>query len=260
MSSNKKPISQKRAEREQSENQVLNRVFAVFLVGLAAEAYLFILYRAAVGTISSMLACYRALGWITWLGLAVMVVGIIVGYLKRGDPKLSRAMTWVTGTGLFLGLSGWIMHHFSNDNRGIVMMCILVPVLAVLALLFLLYQRECFFASLALCGAFAAVWLRSASADSARWRVPMIVAAVLGALILAAAAYVARRAQQNEGKLMGIRLCSLECDYRILYGVFGAAFVCVLLAVALPSIATYLMWALGIVLFAELAYYTTKLM
>ena len=32
----KKPISQKRSEREQQENQALQRVFNVFLLGIAA--------------------------------------------------------------------------------------------------------------------------------------------------------------------------------------------------------------------------------
>ena len=45
----KKSISQKRAERQQQENQALSRVFLVFLLGLAAECYLFLVYRNYVG-------------------------------------------------------------------------------------------------------------------------------------------------------------------------------------------------------------------
>ena len=86
------------------------------------------------------------------------------------------------------------------------------------------------------------------------------VGAVLAALVLVGAAFLARKAQQDEGKLWGLRVCSLECDYRILYAALGAAFVCVLLGLALPAISYYLMWALGILLFAELVYHTTKLM
>ena len=40
----KKSMSEKRAEREQAENQVLRRVFNVFLLGLAAEVYLFVVW------------------------------------------------------------------------------------------------------------------------------------------------------------------------------------------------------------------------
>lgn len=258
--SSKKPISQKRTEREQNENQALNRVFAVFLLGLAAECYLFILYRAAVGTINSMLACYQALRWISLLGLVMLVVGAVAGYLKRDNRKIRTAMTWLGGVGLFLGASGWLMHHFSNDNRGIITMCILVPIMAVLALVYFLYQHECFICSLALSGALFTVWLRSTSVNSAFWKIPVIVGAVLAALVLATAVYLVRRAQQNEGKLWGVRVCSLECDYRILYAGLGVAIACVLLAAAVSSITYYLMWVLGIALFAELVYYTSKLM
>ena len=52
----------------------------------------------------------------------------------------------------------------------------------------------------------------------------------------------------------------MECDYRVIYGVLAVAFVCVLAAMVLPSFAYYLMWVLGIALFAELVLYTTKLM
>lgn len=258
--SSKKPISQKRTEREQSENQALNRVFALFLVGLAAECYLFVLYRAAVGTINSMLACYNAIKWLSWLGLIMLVAGAAVGYVKRNDRKLRSAMLWVAGAGLFLGLSGWIMSQFSNDNKGIITMCIMVPILAVLGLVFLLYQHECFYATTALAGAMFTVWVRSSSLNAGGWRTAVIVGAVLAAAVLVGAAALARKAQQSEGKLWGVRVCSLECDYRILYVVFAAAFVCVLLAVAIPAIAYYLMWALGILLFAEVVYYTSKLM
>ena len=52
----KKPISQKRAEREKQENQTLQRVFNVFLLGIAAECYLFVVYRNYVmGTAASLL-------------------------------------------------------------------------------------------------------------------------------------------------------------------------------------------------------------
>ena len=256
----KKPISQKRAEREKAEDRALNRVFGVFLLGLAAECYLFILYRAALGTIDSMVTCYQVIRWSSWLGLILLLGGALVAYLKRSDRKLRTVMLWIAGLGVFLAVSGWIMYRFSNYNYGITVMCILVPIAAVLALVFQLYQRECFLCTIALAGSLFTVWVRGASLNSGFWRTPVIVGAVLGAVILAAAAALVRTAQQAEGKLWGVRVCSLECDYRIIYGVLGIAFVCVLLAVAVPSITYYLMWALGVLAFAELVYYTTKLM
>ena len=166
----------------------------------------------------------------------------------------------VGGAGLFLGVSGWVISQFFNDCAGIILMCVLVPILAVLALIFLLYQRECFLSTLAVSGSLFAVWVRGTAAGSDSWNMPVILGALLGAVILALAAFLTRKAQQDEGKLWGLRVFSPECDYRIVFGVLATAFVCVLLAVAVPAITYYLIWVLGVLVFAELVYYTTKLM
>lgn len=260
MASNKKPISQKRAEREQQENQALNRVFAVFLAALAAECYLLIIYRMAAGTINSMLGCYKFLGVITWVGLIPLIAGAAAAWLKRGDRRVRTAMISTACVGAFLTISGWIMTQFSNDNKGIVTMCALVPAAAVLALVFLLYQRECFLGSLALAGAMFAVWVRGASIYSDGWRIPVIAGGVLGLLLLAGLAYLARKAQGAEGKVGNFRLFSLECDYRVFYAILAAAFVCLAAALVVPAIAKYVLWVIGAALLAELAYYTAKMM
>lgn len=88
----------------------------------------------------------------------------------------------------------------------------------------------------------------------------MIAGCVVGLVLLAAAAYLVNKAQKAEGKLMKIQVLSLECDYRILYAALAVAAVGVLIGTILPAISVYLMWLLGIALFAELVYYTTKLM
>lgn len=257
----KKSISEKRAEREQAENQVLRQVLNVFLLGLAAEVYLFIVYRAVTGSIDSMLTCYQGvLPVLSWLGLALLIGGGIAAYVKRADEKLLMPLAGAAGAGLFLALSGFVMTTFSNDNRGVTTMCVLVPIATVLGLIFLLYQHECFLSTLALSGAMFAIWARGAAAASTIWRIPVVVGLVAGALLLAAAAWLVKKTQEKDGKLGKARLFSVECDYRIVYAVLGIAFVCVLAAMLLPTVTYYLMWILGIVMFAELVLYTTKLM
>ena len=260
MASSKKPSSQKRADRERAENQTLNRVFVVFLIGLAVECYHFILYRTASSSINSMVACYDALNWITWMGFALLAVGAVAGYLKRKDRKVRTAMIWVSAAGLFLGASSWIMFHFSNGHQGIIAMCVLVPVMSVLALIFLLYQRECFWCSLVICCALFTVWLLGDAERSLTWRLRIMAGAAVGVVLVIVALYLLRKAEAGDGKLWGFRVCSPECDYQIVYVILGVAFACVALAVALYSFAYYLMWVLGIALFAELVYYTSKLM
>lgn len=261
MSSNKKPISQKRADKEKQDNRVLNRIYYVFLLGLAAECYLFLVYRGySWGSVQSMLVWHKILTVLTWAGLAALVGGAAVGIAKREDRKLRRIMTWTAGAGAFFFVSSWIITHFFTNAFGTIAMCIMVPILAVLALIYLLYQHECALSAAMLAGALFSVWLRGASSQSDIWRIPVIVGCVVVVVGLAAVLFLTNQARKNEGKLWGVRVFSTECDYRILFAGLAVAAAAVLLAAIVPAISYYLMWALGVVLFAELVYYTTKLM
>lgn len=260
-STKKKPISKKHADRDKAESRTLNRVYYVFLLGLAAECYLFMVYRGyAWGTIKSVLAWDTVLRAAIWVGLAALVVGAVGAYLKRQDQKLRNIMTWVAGVGAFFFASSWISTHFFNDGLGVTAMCILVPIVSVLALIYLLYQHECAISTVILAGAMFSVWLRSASAGSEAWRLPVLAGCAVVVVGLLAVLYLVNMAQKKEGKLFGLRVFSIECDYRVVYAVVAAAAVAVLLAACAASIAYYLMWVLGVLLFAELVYYTTKLM
>ena len=261
MSSTKKPSSQKRADRERQDNRTLNRVYYVFLLGLAAECYLILAYRGfAFGNIGSTLAWNKFLNVAMWVGLALLAAGAVTAFVKKNDQKLRRIMTWVAGVGAFFFASSWIMTRFFTNGMGVTIMCVLVPILAVLALIYLLYQHECAVNTVLLGGAMFSVWLRGATAQSDYWRLPVIVGCVVVLLGLAAVAYLVHRARQDEGKLWGVRVFSPECDYRIVLAVVAAAAAGVLLVTVLPAISYYLMWVLGVLLFAELVYYTTKLM
>lgn len=261
MSSNKKPISQKRADREKQDNRVLTRIYYVFLLGLAAECYLFLVYRGySWGSVQSMLVWHKILTVLTWAGLIALGAGIGGAIASRENRKRRTIMTWVAGAGAFFFMSGWIITHFFTNAFGTIAMCIMVPILAVLALIYLLYQHECALSTAVLAGSMFSVWLRGASAQSDIWRVPVIVGCAVVVLGLAAVLFLSNKARKDEGKLWGVRVFSVECDYRVLFAAVAVAAAAVLLAAVLPAIAYYFMWALGVVLFAELVYYTTKLM
>ena len=108
----KKSISQKRTERQQQENQALNRVFLVFLLGLAAECYLFFVYRGyVVGTVSAMLAWRNVLRYGAVIGLVLLIAGAALAVMsyKKGDRKKGAIFCWAAGEGAFFAVSGWIM-------------------------------------------------------------------------------------------------------------------------------------------------------
>ena len=261
MASTRKSISQKKADKERQDNLILNRVYYVFLLGLAAECYLFLVYRGyTAGSVDSILTWHTVLKALMWLGLAALAAGCVGGYVKREDKKVRKILTWTAGIGAFFAFSGWVMTHFYSSGRGVTAMCVLVPILAVFALVYLLYQHECALSTVALGGAMFSVWVRGASANSGHWSVSVMIGCVLALVLLALAAYLSAMAQKNGGKLRKIQVLSLDCDYRILYAALAVAAAGVLISLLVPSIAVYLMWLLGVALFAELVYYTTKLM
>lgn len=255
----KKPISQKRAEREKQENLALQRVFNVFLLGIAAEFYLFLVYRNYVlGTPDSLLIWHSILRWGSLAGLVLLAAGVIAAAIKRREKKLRNGMLLMAGIGLFLTVSGWVMTHFFD--KGVTTMCILVPVLTLLGLVFFLFQHECFLSTIAMAGALFTVWVCGRGLDSASWRVAIIAGSVAALVLLAAAAFLTRKVQQAEGKFKDLRIFSPECDYRVVYAVLAISAVAILAALLVPAAGYYLLWALGILLFAEMVYYTTKLM
>ena len=257
----KKPISQKHADREKQENSTLSRVYYVFLLGLAAECWLFLVYRGyAFGTPRSMLAWHNVLVAATWVGLAALVIGAVAGFLKRQDRKMRTIMSWAAGAGAFFLVSSWVVTHFFSNGTGVIAMCILVPIVVVLALVYLLYQHECALSTVMLSGAMFSVWLRSASANSSIWRLPVMIGCIAAAAVVVAVLFLVFRVQKDGGKVLGGQVFSSECDYRVLYGVLGIAAAALLLAAAVSVTAYYLLWALAVLLFAELVFYTTKLM
>lgn len=257
----KKSTSQKQVEREREENRTLNRVYYVFFLGLAAECYLLLLNRSyAWGGVDSMLAWHKVLTALKWVGLAALVIGAVAGILRRQDKKLRNIMAWTAGLGAFFFISSWVVTYFFNNGAGVTAMCILVPIVAVLVLIYLLYQHECAICSVVLSGAMFSVWLRNITSASAMWRWAVMAGCIVVAAVLAAAIWLTAKAQKSGGKLWKIRVFSVDCDYRIPYAVLGVAAAALLAAAIAPGIGYYLMWALGVLLFAELVLYTTKLM
>ena len=92
----KKPISQKRADREKQENLTLQRVFNVFLLGIAAECYLLIVYRNYVmGTAASLMLALAIPTSKVPAGLVWVIAflgGTLAGALWGCIPGLVKAL------------------------------------------------------------------------------------------------------------------------------------------------------------------------
>ena len=254
----KQSISQKRAQRQQQENLALQKIFNVFLWGLAAECYLFFVYRGYyAGGVDSFLTWSYILEALIYVGLGVAAVAGGAAWWKRTDRKLRNPLIAVSCVGLFLSVTSVLAVLFDPDVVG--KMCIAVPIATLLGLVYYLFQFECFLATVSLAGSLFAVWVIANGLGSG-WRLYVMAGAAASIAALAALGLLTARAAKNGGKVKDIRLFTAECDYRVLYAVFAVGAAAILAALVVSSLGYYLLWALGVALFAEMVYYTTKLM
>ncbi len=254
----KKPVSQKRVQRQQQERAALNNIFNTFLIGLAAECYLFIVYRGYIaGTIDSLLAWDGILRVLMWIGVAALAVGGVFSFVKKKDAKLRKIGLIVAGAGLFFAATGWIMTRFFD--LGVTAMCAVVPILTVLMLIFFLYPRDCFISTLVLTLTMFTVWICDKGIEGSL-QLYVRLGAIAVMIALAVFGIAARRIQFKDGKLGALQIFPAEFDYRAIYVLTALSVVLVALAAFVPAVTYYLIWATVIVLFAELAYFTTKMM
>jgi len=254
----KKPTSQKRALREQQERAALGNIFNVFLTGLAAECILILIYRFYInGNVSTFLAWDNVLRVAVWAGLVLFPCGIGLALVKKANKKIHKIGLIAGLSGLYLSAVSLISLRFFET--GVVGMCIAIPVITVLGLVFFLYQHECFASTTVLAGALFTIWI-CGKALGGYWNtlVTICTCAVLVGLVVLM--LLVKMLKKNEGKFQDIRIFSPDCDYRLPYLVCAVSFIAVLLVLLLPGLAFYLTWVLVIALFAELAYYTTKMM
>ena len=252
----KKPVShkQRQAAKKQQENQALQNVLNVFLVGLVAECFLLVIYRYyLMGTVDSLLFWHRVLQVCQYAGPVLLLASIAGLIWKKDCPKCRKILPYVAVAGLFFGVAGWMIVYFFD--MGVTLMCILVPVVTLLGLVYFLFQRECFTTTTALALAMFTTWVCSTARTT-----PITVGCVAIVLLLAVLAGVTFMAKRDGGSVKGVRLFPADCNYTILFAAFAVAIAAVVLALAVSSVTYYLMWALGILLFAEMVYYTTKLM
>lgn len=254
----KKPVNQKKAQQQEQENITLNNIFNTFLGGLVAECYLFILYRGYIaGSIDSLLAWHNVLQVLVWVGAAVLVGGGVLALVKKADGKLRKRGIFAAVLGAFFAISSWVAVTFFDT--GVIAMCTIVPVLTVLALIYFLYQRECFVDTVMLSAALFVVWICGRGLDGL-WSTVITVGAIGVIVLLAVSAVLVYRISRNEGKLGRWQLFAADVDWRVTYLAIAVSAALVLLGLFLPGMGYYLIWAAVLALFAEIAYYTSKMM
>ena len=258
----KQPYSKKQEDKRRREEQVLNRVLNIFLIGIAAECYLLFMYRRLVkGDARQMVAAADALVWLGWLGAAAAVIGAGLLLWKAAPARLRSGRAWLLGVGAFFALSSLLMYNVYP--LGSLALCVAVPILTVLGLVYCLFQREFFLTTVILGGAIFTLWVQRRGLGTANWNTLVTAGSVVVLAGLAGLAALTRRIGRNGGRWPWgkKRIFTQNCPYGALYLVYAVAFAAVLAGLfAVSAIFYYTMWGLGVFLFALAVYYTTKLM
>ena len=245
------------ARREKSERN-MNRAVVLLIGGLVAEWYLLMADRYyARGTISQMLGWYDYLGVMRWVALAILAAGVVLLTQRARKPWFGKLGGALAAIGAFFAFTSIAMRHYYPTS--VTVMCVLVPVLLILGIVYLFYQAEFSVQATALAMALGALVLLGRSGSTA-----VKACAVLSLLGIAALLACTGMLKKNDGvwKLgdRKLRVFAPKADYRLALAVPALCFVLVLVAMFASAVAFYATWVLAILAFALAVYYTIKLM
>lgn len=248
----------KRAERREKSERNMNRAVILLTAGIVAEWYLLLVDRSyARGNISQFIQWYDILGVLRWVGFALLAGGVVLYVLRKEKPWFSWLGTGLIGVGAFFAFTSICMRHVYPTS--VTVMCVLVPVLLILGIVYLFYQTEFSVQATALAMALGALVLLGRSQSRAVKVCALL--ALLGVAALFAGVFLLKR--ENGMLKLGekrLRLFVPETDYRLTLGVPALCFVLLLVTMAAPGAAFYTTWGLAIVAFALAVYYTVRLL
>ena len=254
-----------RTAKSRQESDILDRVLLWFGISLIFELYLLALnrycfyYRVSEIEIAEVLhkTVLPALTYVGLIGLIASIVWAVAGRKNR-SRLLPAAAGFFSGG---LSVSGFLSRNYGQVS--IQVLQVIVPVIAVLALVYYLYQKE-FFVITVLCGlCIFGLWLyrRAGDTHAALCYGYMSFFAVL----LVAAAVIARILQREEGMLtLGTRqyrIFQRKAAYGMLYITCALAALAAVVTLAVGAAAAYCaILVLVAWIFVMAVYYTVRLM
>ena len=248
----------KRVERREKSDRNMNRAVVLLIAGLIAEWYLLMVDRYyARGTISQVVRWYDFFGVLRWIALAVLAAGIALFVMRGKKAWFAKAGGALACVGAFFAFTSFAMRHYYPVS--VTVLCVAVPVLLVLGIVYLFYQAEFSVQATALAMALGALALLGRSGTAAV-KACAVLALLGNAALLACTLMLKKSGGVFERGGKKLRVFGASADYRLTLGVPALCIVLVLAALFAPAVAFYATWALAIVAFVLAVYYTIKLM
>lgn len=255
----------KQAAKNQQEDIVLTRTLLWFGGAVIVEALLLLLERYYINygssEISTAVALMNAMPTIVAV-LSILAVGASAWMLLQ--HRKGGSLRWPgLCAGIFFALAVGVGLTWKFNAAGNQLMCAIVPAVAVLALVYYLYQHEFFASALVVSLGILGLWvIRGVDGSKAM----LIYGLCAGIIVVAGAvAVLFNRAQQGKGTLTisGRKVRIFDQDVNYVPGYASCGLVVVALAVALAlgtSAAYYLLFGLVAWLFILAVYYTVRQM
>ena len=249
-----KNTNSKRAERMGKNNRNLNLAMKLLTVGFLAEFYLLLVNNYFV----KVLIMATVLKVLFYLGCALVGGGVVLLALHGKKKLFAQLSSWFLAGGVFLTLSSQLM--LKVYPQGTTFLYIIVPVIMILGIVFLMYQREFSVQTLALSASIGAMMLLNRSVGKTNWTAiakGCSALAALGVLVLLVLVFLASR---NDGCIRTLRVFPLGTDYKLTYAVLAVCLIAILTALFVSGTAFYGTWVLSILLFILAVYYTVKML
>lgn len=255
-----------RTARERQEDDALNRALLWVAAAVVLEGLLMLIDRFYVNFYTDEIAIAQAISAVVRVGtvlfLAVAVLGLVWYRKARNGGKLNLLPAAVFLGGLILFAFCAILWMFYES--GVTLLFVLVPAMAVLALVYYLYQRECFMAvALTALGLFG-MWVSrkgSAGPYAVLIKAYLILMAVVSVALLVL--LVRLRGRKGMISLRGkeVRLLHKKANYPLLLATCVIVLAAFVAAVVLgATLSYYLIFALIAWAFILVVYYTVQLL
>lgn len=228
-----------------------------FLCGCVAELYLLVVRRFYInGTLEQVVAWDSYLNYLLYVGIGVAVLGAILSAVWHKLPK-RRTIGWgVLAAGVFLAVANYLIRAYVA--AAVTLLCVIVPVVMLLGILWSLYDRECAWSLTILGASLILLWICRREMNSMYLGTTVKVLAVIYIILLAAMAFMAHQADKNSGLIGKLRVLPVDADVLPVYVACGLSAAAMAAALVSTTVAYYAIWALAIVAFALAVYYTVK--
>lgn len=212
---------EQQAQRAKQEDEILNKVLWWIVGSVILEALLLLLNKVFVNYTLDQIDLAVALREEVFPKLSIIlpicfVVLLVLWLLARKAGKLVRLTGGLTLAALILAVCAVVVRIF--DNSGVKFLYTAVPAVAVLALIYYLYQREFFFS--ALLGALGLLGIKLVPRTGMSLVLSYGYAVVL-AVVVVAALVLFRMLQKNEGKLTvkggPVQVLPKSANYALMY-------------------------------------------